>query len=101
MLIYNTTFQIDVEEAQNLVIFLHEKYIPEAQASGLMKNARMSRILSHKDEKSECFSVQFEVEDMAQLHKWYSSEGVKLNDELLKLFKNKVVGFPTMMEVIE
>lgn len=101
MLIYNTTFQTDVQEAQNLVIYLHEKYIPEAQASGVMKNARLSRILSHRDADSECFSVQFEVEDTAQLHKWYSSDGMRLNNEMLKLFKNKVVGFPTMMEVIE
>lgn len=101
MLIYNTTFQIDANEAQNLVIYLHEKYIPEAVKSGIMKNARMCRILSHRDNDSECFSVQFEVEDTAQLHKWYSSDGTQLNNELIKLFKNRVVGFPTMMEVIE
>ena len=101
MLIYNTTFQVDASDAQNLVIYLHEKYIPEATKSGVMRNARMCRILSHRDNDSECFSVQFEVEDTAQLHKWYSSEGTQLNNEILKLFKNKVVGFPTMMEVIE
>lgn len=101
MLIYNTTFQTDAEDAKNLVVYLHEKYIPEAMKSGVMRNARMCRILSHHDDGSECFSVQMEVEDMAQLHKWYSSDGAALNSEMLKLFKNKVVGFPTMMEVIE
>lgn len=101
MLIYNTTFQVDMDDAQNLVIYLHEKYIPEAMKSGVMKNARMCRILSHRDENSECFSVQMEVDDTAQLHKWYSSDGTRLNNEMMKLFKNRVVGFPTMMEVIE
>lgn len=101
MLIYNTTFQVNVDDAQNLVIYLHEQYLPEAAKSGVMKNGRMCRILSHMDNDSECFSVQFEVEDTAQLHKWYSTDGVRLNNEMLKLFKNKVVGFPTMMEIIE
>jgi hypothetical protein len=101
MFIYNTTFQASIDDAQNLVIYLHEKYIPKAQHSGIMKRARMSRILSHRDEQSECFSVQFETESMAQIHQWYSSEGKHLNDELLKLFKNQVIGFPTIMEVIE
>lgn len=101
MLIYNTTFQVGNEDAQHLVVYLHEKYIPEAQKTGIMTHARLSRVLSHHDDQSECFSVQFEVESMALLHKWYSSEGKSLNDELLKIFKNKVVGFPTMMEVIE
>ena len=101
MLIYNTTFQVSMDDVQNLVIYLHEKYMPEATKSGIMKNARMCRILSHRDNESECFSVQFEVENTAQLHKWYSTDGTQLNNEMMKLFKNKVVGFPTMMEVIE
>ncbi|MBQ0021759.1 MAG: DUF4286 family protein [Prevotellaceae bacterium] len=101
MLIYNTTFQVGVADAQNLVIYLHESYIPEATKSGIMKNARMARIISHRDQDSECFSVQFEVESMALIHKWYSAEGKRINDDLLKAFKNDVVGFPTMMEVIE
>ena len=29
MFIYNTTFQTNINDAQNLVIYLHEKYIPE------------------------------------------------------------------------
>ena len=101
MFIYNTTFQASIDDAQNLIIYLHEKYIPEAQQSGLMKNARMSRILSHRDEQSECFSVQFEAEEISQIHQWYSSDGKRLNDKLLELFNNQVVGFPTIMEVIE
>jgi hypothetical protein len=28
-------------------------------------------------------------------------QGVRLNDELVKIFKDKVIGFPTLMEVIE
>lgn len=101
MLIYNTTFQVSTDNAQHLVVYLHEKYIPEALHSGIMRHARMSRILSHRDPDSECFSVQFEVEDMALLHKWYSTDGVRLNNEMSKLFKNDAVSFPTMMEVIE
>ena len=101
MFIYNTTFQVSAADAEHLVVYLHEKYIPEATKSGIMKNARMSRVLSHRDEQSECFSVQFEVESMAQLHQWYAGPAVKMNDELLKMFNNNVVGFPTMLEVIE
>ena len=35
------------------------------------------------------------------LHRWHMEQGVKLNDELVKIFQDKVVGFPTLMEVIE
>lgn len=100
MLIYNTTYQVSNDEAQNLVIYLHEQFLPAAQASGEVKNPRLCRILSHQDPDSECFSLQFEVESSAVLHKWYTAVGNKLNAEMLKIFKDKVVGFPTLMEEI-
>lgn len=38
--------------------------------------------------------------DAAKLHRWHQEQGVKLNEELLNIFKDKVIGFPTLMEVI-
>ena len=101
MLIYNTTYQIDINDARNFVIWIHESYIPQVLEHGILKNPRLVRILSHKEQETECFSLQWEVEDSADLHKWHVAQGMKLNEELLRIFKDKVVGFPTLMEVIE
>ena len=100
MLIYNTTYHVELADARNFVIWLHECYIPEAEKSGELKNPRILRILSHKEQDSECFSVQWEVEDSAALHRWHTQMGARLNEELMKTFKDKVIGFPTLMEVI-
>lgn len=101
MIIYNTTFQVGTNDAHNLVVYLHEKYIPEAKRSGAILSSMMCRVITHHDEASECISVQFETNDMETFHKWYATEGIKINNEMLALFKNKIVGFPTMLEVIE
>lgn len=100
MLVYNTTFHVELDDARNFVIWLNECYIPEAEKSGELKNPRILRILSHKEQDSECFSLQWEVEDSAALHRWHTTCGAKLNEEMMKIFKGKVVGFPTLMEVI-
>ena len=100
MLIYNTTFHVEMADACNFVIWLRECYIPEAEKSGELKNPRILRILSHKEQDSECFSLQWEVEDSAVLHRWHTKVGAHLNGELKKTFKDKVIGFPTLMEVI-
>ena len=34
------------------------------------------------------------------MHHWHQEQGVKLNEELLRIFNDKVIGFPTLMEVI-
>ncbi len=100
MLIYNTTFQADDDDASNFIIWIKEYYIPEVEKTGDLKNPRLCRILSHRDEGSS-FSLQWEVENSSTLHRWHLEQGVKLNEEMTKIFKDKIVGFPTMMEVIE
>ena len=100
MLIYNTTFHVEMGDARNFVIWLNEFYIPEVEKSGELKNPRILRILSHKEQDSECFSLQWEVEDSATLHRWHVKQEAALNTEMMKVFKDKVIGFPTLMEVI-
>ena len=101
MLIYNTTYQVDMNDARNFVIWLSECYIPEVEKNGKLKNARLTQILSHQEADSECFSLQWEVEDTAVLHRWHTEQGMAMNEEMMKIFKDKVVGFPTLMEVIK
>ena len=38
-------------------------------------------------------------EDTATLHRWHTQQGMHLNEEMMKIFKDKVVGFPTLMAV--
>ena len=100
MLIYNTTFQVDDEIHDNFLIWMKESYIPQVEQKGMLKQPRICRVLSHRDEGS-CYTLQWEVESSGILHRWHLEQGLLLNDELEKLFKQKVVGFPTLMEVIE
>lgn len=100
MLIYNTTFQVDDDVRENFLIWIKESYIPEVLKHGALKMPRICRILSHRDEGS-VYSLQWEVENSGLLHSWHLEQGVRLNEELTKLFKDKVIGFPTLMEVIE
>lgn len=99
MLIYNTTYHVEEGHEKNFLIWLQEYYLPEVEKLGMLHAPRILRVLSHRDD-GESYSVQFEVEDSARLHRWHQEQGVKLNEELLKTFQDKVVGFPTLMEVI-
>ena len=98
MLIYNTTFQVDDDVHDNFMIWIKESYIPEVQKHGALKAPRICRILSHREEGS-AYSLQWEVESSGLLHRWHLEQGVRLNDELVKIFKDKVIGFPTLMEM--
>ena len=101
MLIYNTTYHVEEDQEKYFLIWIREFYLHEVEKNGTLKAPRSARILSHQEPGSVCYSLQFEVTDSATLHHWYREQGAKLNDEMVKLFKDEVVGFPTLMEVIE
>lgn len=100
MLIFNTTYHVEEDQEKYFLIWMQEYYLPEVEKKGMLHAPRMTRILSHHEEGSACFSVQFEVEDSTLLHHWHLEQGAKLTEEMQKIFKEKVVGFPTLMEVI-
>jgi len=100
MIVYNITFQVDYNESQTFVVFLHDIYIPAIDADNTLHNPRLCRILSHRDNETECFSLQFECKSTAELHHWYTNSGNKLHEELKKVFDDRVTSFPTMMEII-
>lgn len=100
MLIFNTTYHVEEGQEKYFLIWMQEYYLPEVEKDGRLHAPRIARILSHREDAGSCFSVQFEVEDSTQLHHWHQEQGVKLAGEMNRIFKDKVVGFPTLMEVL-
>lgn len=100
MLIYNTTYHVEDDMHDHFLIWIKESYIPEVEKCGVLQRPRLCKVLSHQDEGSS-YSLQWEVADSTVLHRWHLEQGVKLNRELLLVFADKVVGFPTLMEVVE
>ncbi len=101
MLIYNTTYALQEEELACFLVWVRENMIPAVHADGALSEGRLARILSHGDEEGYSFSLQFTVADSATLHKWFLRQGKQLQMEMRKVFGNRVVGFSTLMEVME
>lgn len=100
MLIYNTTYHVEDEVHDNFIIWIQECFIPEIGRDDVLKSPRLCRILSHQD-SGYTYSLQWEVENSSILHRWHTEKGLKYNEEITNIFKDKVVGFPTLMEIIE
>lgn len=90
-----------MDDARNFVIWVHQSMLPRVAEDGILNEPKLRRILSHHDQVSECFSLQFEVESTALLHRWYTRQGEMLSKELKKMFGERIVGFSTIMEEIE
>lgn len=100
MIVYNTTFHIHKEILAECLAFLKSHYIPQAAASGLLHDPYLRRILNSENEEGESYSVQFHTKDMASLNQWLRQEGGALQQELVGRYKEKIVGFSTLLEEI-
>ena len=106
MIVYNTTYHVDEADEQLFLNWIHQYLIPEVLKEGTLRNPRVLKVLGHhRDDEDEgnctSYAVQMEADDTAALHRWYQKQGVALNRELLLVFRQRVLGFPTMMEVVE
>lgn len=101
MLVYNTTYTMPLADAREFVIWMKQQVMPSVEADGTLTNGRVLRILSHHDQETECFSVQYQVADSSELHRWFVRQGQKLQEEMRRIFDQRVVGFSTLMEVID
>ncbi len=100
MLIYNTTYHLEEKDENNFVIWVKESYIPKVLELKMLMNPRFCKVLSHKDD-GVSFSLQWEVESSEILHRWYREQGNQMSVELTSVFKDRLVGFSTILEIVE
>lgn len=101
MLIYNTTYHIEESVVKNFLIWIQECYIPTVLKTKMLRNPKMFDVLSNREPDVYNYSLQWEVDDSKTLHEWYTKHGIELNKEMMNIFKDKVIGFPTLLEVVE
>ena len=52
MLIYNTTYQVDMADARNFVIWLSECYIPEVEKNGKLNRPRLTHAFLYQESQA-------------------------------------------------
>lgn len=102
MLVLNTTYHTDAGEEQLFLTWLTQYVLPEEEKLALLKRPRICRVLSQADgDEGATLCLQFEAADSAVLHRWWQVQARKRDEEMRRIFGEKVVGFSTLMEVVE
>ncbi len=100
MIIYNTTFHIHQDILDECLAYLKSDYIPKAARSGILRTPRLRRVLQSANEEGESYSVQFHADDIDSLNRWIREEGAALQQALINRYREKIVGFSTLLEEI-
>jgi Domain of unknown function (DUF4286) len=101
MLIINTTYQVSESCEKEWKEWVCTEYIPEVIAPGLLIQPRFHRLLIENESGNQSYSLQFQVQDLETLEDWFQNHGSKMQKNLSDRFQEKILGFTTVMEVIE
>ena len=102
MYIFNVTFNIDDAIIDEGLSFFKQIYIPEATTNGLLFNPRICYVYpNHDDDEGKSYSIQFYVESRMILEEWRLTIGEPLHQEIIDRFGSGVIGFVTLMEVLD
>lgn len=101
MIIFNTTYHTSKASEENFINWLKEVYIPTALRYEILSNPQLCRIMTETEEEGQNYSLQFHVKDIETLSHWYDKVGSDLACALTTHFKDQVVGFNTLLEIID
>ncbi len=101
MIIFNTTYHVDSELEVIFIAWLKKNYIPMALRREELSEPQLCRVITTGEESGSSLSLQFHVRDTEALSLWYEEVGVELAEALVSRFGDRVVGFNTLLEVID
>lgn len=100
-ILYNLTFKIDVDVAEDWAEWMKETHIPEMMATHCFENSRMNKMLYVDEDDGITYSLQFQCPNLKALHYFHSSHAQELQEKHQLRFQDKFVAFQSVMEIHE
>lgn len=94
MIVYNVTFSVDKELSDEWIVWMKDIHIPKLMKAGLFESYKMLKVLTHDDEQTDSFAVQFYSKSMA------GAQAYHRNDDVSQKFGDRVLAFPTLLEEV-
>jgi len=71
--------------------------------SGLLTSPRLARVFGTDEDEGEgaSFAIEFTTKDLFTLEKWNNEESYSIHAPLIEKFRDKIVGFSTILQTIE
>jgi hypothetical protein len=98
MLLYNVTIGIDKEIESEWLLWMKSYYLPEAMKSNAFISYRFYKVLTHEDESTVSYSVQYFSDDIQKIIHYLNNDGKILSESLRAKYKDRHVAFNTLLE---
>ncbi len=100
MLLYNETIGVDKEIEQEWLTWMKEDYIPDMMATGDFVEYKFFKVLTHEDEGSVSYCVQYFTPTIEQFQHYLSAFAPTLAEKHHQKFKDRHLAFRTLLEAV-
>lgn len=101
MIVFNTTFHVDEDIQEEFIEYMVKIFIPKSTKSGMLKSPRFAKVFGKDSDEGISFAMEFQVTDIVEMERWNSNESQSAFTPLMERFKEKMVGFSTLLQTIE
>ncbi len=101
MILYNTTFHVEMETYDEFVEFLKSNFIPASIKSGLLSSPRLSHVVDDKSDEGLSIALEFKVINIDTLNEWHRLENEIVYRPMFEKFKDRFIGFSTILQMID
>lgn len=102
MIIYNTTYAVEISSLGAFIKFLKEAYIPGLLEGGVLSDPKLLRIIPEEPEQDVVsLALQFSAPDRTTLEEYLQGECACYQGAIQNRFGTNVLHFSTLMDVID
>ena len=98
MLLYNVTVGVDKEIESEWLAWMKQYYLPKAMQTNAFLEYRIYKVLTHEDENSVSYSIQYFSDAIEKIVAYLNNEGKALVEEHRSRFKDRHVVFNTLLQ---
>ena len=96
--LYNVTVGVDKEIELEWLQWMKDYYLPKAMNSGAFIEQKIYKVLTHEDEGSVSYSIQYFSDAIEKIVFFLNNDGKMLVEELRLKYKDKHVVFNTLLQ---
>ena len=96
--LYNVTVGVDKDIELEWLQWMREYYLPKAMNSGAFMEYKIYKVLTHEDEGSVSYSIQYFSSAIEKIVFFLNNDGKILVEELRTRFKDRHVVFNTLLQ---
>lgn len=100
MVVYNVTISLDINVAEDWLMWMRETHIPDVMATGHFRDSKICRVHG-EEEGGITYAVMYTAVSQETLDKYQEQHSPRLEAEHTERFSGKFASFRTLLSVVQ